>query len=157
MKKFSLFLSVLAMTLLVLSVIVVCADEERAIREECVAKTKEALKLIQEAGLDAALAKMNDIEGPFVWKDSYVYCFEDETGKILAHKNPSILGFEAKDLRDSDGKPYFREAFHIANTKGEGFITYMYQRIPGGGLELKTSYIKKVPDTNLILGAGFFE
>lgn len=133
------------------------AGEGRATREECVAKTKEAAALIEELGLAAALEKMNDITGEFVWKDSYVYCFEDETGKILAHKNPSIIGFEAKDLRDVNGKPYFREIFHIANTRGEGFVTYMYARIPGGSPEPKTSYVMKVPGTKIIVGAGFFE
>ena len=108
-------------------------------------------------GLEKALEKMNDPNGPFMWKDSYVFCCEDETGKILAHKAQNIIGFEAKDLRDVNGKPYFREFFHVANTKGEGFVTYMYPRIPGGAPEPKITYILKVPDTNIIVGAGFFE
>ncbi len=157
MKKLSVILSVTLMILFIFSVVGPGAEEERATREECVAKTKEALKLIKEVGLEKAFEKMNDIKGPFVWKDSYVYCFEDETGKILAHKNQNIIGFEAKDLRDVNGKPYMREIFHVVNTKGEGFVTYMYPRIPGGSPEPKTSYVLKVPGTNVILGAGFFE
>ena len=157
MKKLSVILSVALMILFIFSVVGPGAAEEGATREECVAKTKQAAKLIEEVGLDKALEKMNDMKGPFMWKDSYVYCFEDETGKILAHKNQNLIGFEAKDLRDVNGKPYFREMFHIANTKGEGFVTYMYARIPGGSPELKTSYVLKVPGTNVILGAGFFE
>ena len=157
MKKLSVILSVALMILFIFSVVGPGAAEERATREECVAKSKQAAKLIKEVGLDKALEKMNDMKGPFMWKDSYVYCFEDETGKILAHKNQNIIGFEAKDLRDVNGKPYFREMFHVAKTKGEGFVTYMYARIPGGSPEPKTSYILKVPGKNVILGAGFFE
>jgi len=157
MKKLSVILSVALMTLFIFSVVGPGAAEERATREECVAKTKQAAKLIEEVGLETALEKMNDMKGPFMWKDSYVYCFEDETGKILAHKNKNIIGFEGKDLRDVNGKPYFREMFHVANTKGEGFVTYMYARIPGGSPEPKISYVLKVPGTNIILGAGFFE
>jgi signal transduction histidine kinase len=157
MKKLSVILSVALMILFIFSVVGPGAAEERATREECVAKTKQAAKLIEEVGLKTALEKMNDMKGPFVWKDAYVYCFEDETGKILAHKNQILIGFEAKDLRDVNGKPYFREMFHVANTKGEGFVTYMYPRIPGGSPESKISYILKVPGTNVILGAGFFE
>jgi len=157
MKKLSVILSVALMILFIFSVVGPGAAEERATREECVGKTKQAAKLIEEVGLKTALEKMNDMKGPFMWKDSYVYCFEDETGKILAHKNQNLIGFEAKDLRDVNGKPYFREIFHVANTKGEGFVTYMYPRIPGGSPESKISYILKVPGTNVILGAGFFE
>ena len=157
MKKLSAMLSMLVVLVFTFSVIRSGVAEERATREECVAKTKQAVKLIEEVGLETALKKMNDIQGPFVWKDTYVYCFEDQTGKILAHKNPSLLGFEAKDLRDINGNPYFREIFNIANTKGEGFVTYMYARTPGGAPEPKTSYILKVPGMNLIVGAGFFE
>jgi len=157
MKKSSEILCVALMILFIFSVVGLGAAEERATREECVAKTKEAAKLIEEVGLEKALEKMNDMKGPFMWKDSYVYCFEDETGKILAHKNQRLIGFEAKDLRDVNGKPYFREMFHVADTKREGFVTYMYPRIPGGSPEPKTSYILKVPGTNVIVGAGFFE
>jgi len=157
MKKLSVILSVALMILFIFSVVGPGAAEEKATREECVAKTKQGAKLIEEVGLEKALEKMNDMKGPFMWKDSYVYCFEDETGKILAHKNQNLIGFEAKDLRDVNRKPYFREMFHIANTKGEGFVTYMYARIPGGSPEPKISYVLKVPGTNVILGAGFFE
>jgi len=157
MKKLSVILSVAFMILFIFSVVGLGAAEESATREECVAKTKQAAKLIKEIGLEKALEKMNDPNGPFMWKDSYVYCFEDETGKILAHKAENIIGFEAKDLRDVNGKPYFQEIFHIVNTKGDGFVTYMYPKIPGGPPVPKTSYVLKVPDTNIIVGAGFFE
>ncbi len=157
MKKMLSVLVVCFLSIFYFSLMVSSAKDERATREECVKKTKDAAKLIKEVGLEAALEKMNDIEGEFVWKDSYVYCFEDVTGKILAHKSPSIIGFEAKDLRDVNGKPYFREIFHVVNTKGEGFVTHMYPRIPGGSPELKTSYVLKVPGTNVIVGSGYFE
>jgi len=157
MKKLPVILSAALMIFFIFSVVGPCPAEERATREECVAKTKQAAKLIEEVGLKTALENMNDMKGPFMWKDSYVYCFEDETGKILAHKNQNLIGFEGKNLRDVNGKPYFREIFHVANTKGEGFVTYMYVRIPGGSPESKISYVLKVPDTNVILGAGFFE
>ncbi len=157
MKKLSVILSVALMILFIFSVVGPGAAEERATREECVAKTKQAAKLIEEVGLEKALEKMNDMKGPFMWKDSYVFCFEDETGKVLATKKQVIIGYEAMDLRDVSGKLYIREMFHVANTKGEGFVTYMYERIPGGSPEPKISYILKVPGKNIILGAGFFE
>jgi cytochrome c len=80
MKKMSVILSMSFIILFIFSVVGLDAAEERATREECVAKTKQAAKLIKDVGLEKALEKMNDMKGPFMWKDSYVFCCEDETG-----------------------------------------------------------------------------
>lgn len=157
MKKGSMMLAVFCVVMTAFIANAQQAADERATKEECVAKVHEVAKLIQEAGLEPAIEKMNDVQGPFTWKDSYVYCFEDVTGKILGHKNPSLIGYEAKDWRDVNGKPIFREMFHVVNTKGEGFVTHMYPRVPGGAPETKIAYVYKIPGTNLIVGAGYFE
>ena len=156
MKMFTVILSVALVILLVFSLGGLGVAEEKATREECVSKCKEAAKLIKEIGLEAALEKMNDPNGPFMWKDTYVFCF-DETGKILAHKSPKIVGFEAKDLKDVNGKLYFREFIDVAKTKGEGWVSYMYPKTRGAIAEPKISYILKVPGENVIVGAGIYE
>jgi signal transduction histidine kinase len=157
MKRLSMLLSVMALALLVVSALGdLRAAEELATREECLEKTKQAAKLIEEIGLEAALQKMNDPNGPFMWKDSYVFCL-DETGKVLVHKDPKIIGFQAKNLKDVNGKLYMQEIIDVANTKGEGLVSYMYHKTPGAIPEPKTSYILKVPSANVIVGAGFYE
>ena len=75
MKKLPIILSMVFMILFIFSVVGIGATEEKATKEECVAKCKQALKLIKEVGLEKALEKMNDLKGPFMWKDSYVFCF----------------------------------------------------------------------------------
>ncbi len=157
MKRFSVILGVALVVLLVFSFVGSGTAEEKATREECVAKVKQAAKLIKEIGLEAALKKMNDPNGPFMWKDTYVFAFEDETCKILAHKSPKIVGFTAKDLKDVNGKLYFQEFLDVANTKGEGWVSYMYPKTRGGIPEPKISYILKVPGEKVILGAGIYE
>ena len=157
MKRLSMILSVMALALLFVSALGdLRAAEELATREECVAKTKQAAKLIEEIGLEAALQKMNDPNGPFMWKDTYVFCL-DETGKVLAHKAPKLIGYPAKDLKDVDGKLYMQEILDVANTKGEGWVSYMYPKTLGAIPEPKTSYVLKVPSANVIVGAGFYE
>ena len=158
MKRLSMILRVMASALLFVSALGdLRAAEELATREECVEKTKQAAKLIEEVGLEAALQEMNDPNGPFMWKDTYVFCL-DETGKMLVHKNPKMIGFQAKDVKDVNGKPYMREILDVANTKGEGWVSYMYSKTPGGiASEPKTSYVLKVPSANVIVGAGFYE
>lgn len=157
MKRFSVILGVALVILLVFSMGGLGAAEEKATKEECVAKVKQAAKLIKDIGLEAALKKMNDPNGPFMWKDTYVFAFEDETCKILAHKSPKIVGFMAKDLRDVNGKLYFQEFLDVANTKGEGWVSYMYPKTRGGIPEPKISYILKVSGEKVIVGAGIYE
>lgn len=157
MKRLSVILGVAFAILLVFSSGDSGVAQEKATREECVAKCKEAAKLIKEVGLETALKKMNDPNGPFMWKDSYVFAFDSETCKILAHGSPKIVGFMAKDLRDVNGKLYFQEFLHVANTKGEGWVSYMYDKIHGGIPEPKITYVLKVPGEKVIVGAGIYE
>ena len=157
MKRFSAILGVSLVILLVFSFVGLGAAEEKATKEECVAKSKQAAKLIKDIGLEAALKKMNDPNGPFMWKDTYVFAFDNETCEILAHKSPKIVGFMAKDLKDVNGKLYFREFLQVANTKGEGWVSYMYPKTRGGIPEPKISYILKVPGEKVIVGAGIYE
>jgi hypothetical protein len=157
MKRLLVILGVALVVLLVFSLGGLGTAEEAATREECVAKCKQAAKLIKDIGLEAALKKMNDPNGPFMWKDTYVFAFDSETCEVLAHKSPRIVGFMAKDLRDVNGKLYFREFLHVANTKGEGWVSYVYPKTPGGIPEPKISYVLKVPGEKVIVGAGIYE
>jgi hypothetical protein len=57
---------------------------EKATKDECVAKTKEAAKLYSEKGEAATIKEINNKQGKFVWKDTYVF-MTDLDGKMLAH------------------------------------------------------------------------
>jgi cytochrome c len=45
---------------------------------------KRLAKLIQEKGVEMASKTIGDKEGPFVWKDTYVFLM-DLDGKMIAH------------------------------------------------------------------------
>jgi hypothetical protein len=133
------------------------SDPGKATKEECVAKCKEAAELIQKTGLDIALKQMNDPNGPFIWKDSYVFCFGEEDFKILAHRVPRIVGWNTKNYRSADGRLIFQEMVKVANAEGSGWITYDYLRRGEQEARPKTTYFLKVPGTNVIVGAGYYE
>lgn len=133
--------------------------QEKPTPEECVAKCREAAKMVQENGLDAALAKMNDRKGPFVWKDSYVCCIHLESGKMLTQPYfPNSVGTEMKFISDPNGKLYISEMIELAETKGEGWVSYMFQR-PGdpGQIRPKTAYVLKIPHEKVFVTAGYYE
>lgn len=154
-------LMILSMFALVLSLFLATpgATEERATPEECIAKCKEAVKLIKELGLDAAVAQMNDRNGSLVWKDSYVACVNIETGKLLAQPmTPKYIGYDVKFLSDSNGKPYMLEMIELAEKEGEGWVSYLYPRFgPDRTPVPKKSYVLKVPGAQVFVLAGYYE
>jgi hypothetical protein len=129
-----------------------------ATKEEVVAKCRAAAKLIQEKGLEAAGKTIGDKQGPFVWKDSYVFLM-DLDGKMLAHPIKPELTKQATliNVKDTDGKPLFMEFIEVAGKKGSGWVNYMWPK-PGQEKPVpKTSYIYRVPDTPYFVGAGIYQ
>lgn len=134
----------------------VCA--EQATKDEVVAKCEEAVKLIQEKGIDEATQTIGNKEGPFVWKDTYVFLM-DLDGKMIAHPiKPELTQQDTlTDVKDTDGKPLFVEFIEVAGTKGEGWVDYMWPK-PGEDQPVaKSSYIQLVPGTPYFVGAGIYK
>ena len=137
---------------------------ESATKDECVTKCKEAAKLIKEKGMDAAFQELQNKDGKFVWKDTYVFVM-DFTGTHLTHPlRPERVGKNVIGSKDSNGKLVVKEFIEVAKTKGEGWVEYMYpkpeelkkpenERI----LSKKITYIYRVPGTDIFVGAGVWE
>ena len=157
MKKTVSIFGVMVMLLFVFSFSGIALADEKATKAECMAKCREAAKQINAIGLDAVLKKISDKEGEFVWKDSYVFCFNDS--KILAHPVNLIIGMKTATIRDSNGVRYMKEMIDVASAKGEGWVDYMYVNRKSGDPtpKPKTSYVLHVPEENVFLGAGIFE
>ena len=135
---------------------------ESATKDECIAKTKEAAKMINEKGLDAGVAELNKKDGKFVWKDSYVFLVEFD-GKVLAHPmNAALIGKNVNDMKDKSedqakAKLLFKEFAETAKSKGEGWVSYMWANPGDPKPRKKMSYIFRVPGKDVYAGAGIWE
>jgi len=133
------------------------AAEEKATKEECMAKAKEAAALIKEVGIDEAKVKLGDPNGSFVWKDSYV-AIEDFDEVMITHPMvPKMVGKSMKGIKDANGKMFNAEFIQIASGPGEGWVTYMWPKPGSKEPSAKSSYIYRVPGTNFIAIAGIYE
>jgi len=130
--------------------------KEVANKDECVAKVKEAVKLIKEVGIDAAGKQISDRNGPFVWKDSYVFCTDNDQAKMLVHPFPRAVGMNFIKWKDADGKEPFIDILKIAAEKGEGWKSYMHLKPGAPKALLKTTYFEVEPDSKIIVGAGYY-
>jgi signal transduction histidine kinase len=155
--------AVIALVVMTSIVLVASALAESATKEECIAKCKEAAQLITEKGMDAAFQELQNKDGKFVWKDSYVFVL-DFAGTHLTHPlRPESVGKNVVEFK-VDGKFVVKEMIEVAKTKGEGWVEYMYpkpaelkkpekERI----LSKKITYIYRVPGKDMFVGAGVWE
>jgi len=130
-----------------------------ATKDECVAKSKEAAKMVNDKGLDAAIAEINKKDGKFVWKDTYVFLM-DLDGKMLAHPmSPALIGKNLLDMKDKGdpGKLLFKEMVELAKGKGECWVEYMCTNPGDPKPRKKVTYIYRVPGKDMFAGAGIYE
>src|SRR4030042_908663 len=75
----------------------------KATTQEVKAKVDEAAKLLAEKG-EEGLKILNQKDGPFVWKDTYVFAYSLD-GKINAHPVSShLIGKDMMAIKDVNGK-----------------------------------------------------
>ncbi len=128
-----------------------------ATKEECVVKCHEAAALINSKGLDEAIKMIGDINGPFVWKDSYVFLMNLD-GKMLAHPiQPELTEKEHVLLMtDPTDKALFVHFVNLARQVGHGWVEYMWPKPGKSTPSNKVSYIYRVPGQDVFVGAGVY-
>jgi len=131
--------------------------EDAATKEECVIKSHEAAAMINTQGLEAAIKAISDPRGPFVWKDSYVFLM-DLKGKMLAHPfQPELTKMDnVLLLTDPTDKAMFVHFVNLARKSGQGWVEYMWPKPGKSSPSKKLTYIYRVPDHDLLVGAGVY-
>jgi len=169
---------VLALVVMANVVLAASVMSQSAIKDECVALCKDAAKFINEKGLDAAIAEINNKEGKFVTKNTYVFLMDLE-GNELAHPLHPLTGspysavtasgrnvLKLYDFKDTNGKLFVREYIEVAKTTGEGWVEYMYptpeelkKPIPRKEMKSskKISFVYRVPGKDFMVISGYFE
>ncbi len=157
---------VIVPVVLAAALIAAIAVADSAMREECISLCKDAAKFINEKGFYPGVAEINNKDGKFVTKNTYVFLMDLE-GHLLAHPfNAQYIGRDNSGNKDTNGKLFVKEYIEIAKTKGEGWTEYMYPtpeelKKPTPYKEKKSSkkvsFVYRVPGKDLMVIAGFFE
>ena len=86
------------------------------------------------------------------------FWINDTSGRMVMH--PYRLDLEGKnviDLTDPNGKHLVREFIKVVESKGEGFVDYMWQwKDDPYRLEPKLSFVKRFEPWNWIIGTGIY-
>jgi len=123
---------------------------ERGSPAEAKVMAEKAAEVLEAKGIDAAAAMFQAPGGTFHDRDLYVFVF-DKKGVNLAHgAKASLVGRNMMGLRDVDGKQMVKEFLSIS---AAGWVDYKWQHPKTKKIEFKTSYIIKVGDYWVGVGA----
>lgn len=122
---------------------------------DAAALVDKAIAYYKANGREKALAEISNKQGQFVKGEIYVFVWSPK-GVILAHgANEKLIGKDIYLLKDSDGKPFVKEAVELAGAKGTGWVDYKWTNPVSKKVEAKTTFVKKVDD--LIFACGIYK
>ncbi len=128
-----------------------------ATKDECVVRCHEAASMVTAKGIEEAAKIIGNPQGPFVWKDSYVFLMNLD-GKMIAH--PFQPELTKKDhvllYTDPTDKALFVHFVNLAKNVGHGWVEYMWPKPGKSTPSKKITYIYRVPDTDYFVGAGVY-
>ena len=130
---------------------------EKATKEECVAKCKEAIELFQRMGSEKAIQQISAPDSGFTWKDSYVFVFETQEAKLLSHPVERLVGWSMLEFRSVDNVMVFQEILKNLTKANQGWISYQVLINQQPPPVRKTTYYLRVPNKNLAVAAGYYD
>lgn len=114
----------------------------------------KAVTEMRVAGPDKALAEFNNAKSPFKTRDLYVFVFSINGVYEASGANPKLVGTNAPDMTDAEGKPIVREMIALAKAKGKGRVDYVWLNRADNRVEHKRSLVQRVGDH--IVGVGYY-
>ena len=122
-------------------------------KDDAKALVKKAVAYVKYQGKQKAIAEISKPRGMFDKGETYVFAY-DLQGVMVAHpKNPTLIGKNLIAVPDSEGKLFRKEIVEKANSKGSGWVDYVYLNPETKEYEHKTTYCQKEGDIIICCGA----
>ena len=155
----SKILVVLGLALLVSGLFRAAVGEEKATPQEIVSKVQEAAStLAKSAKPKPALEQFNQKQGPWVWKNTYVFVVDCGQAIIAAHPmNPELIGKDATSLLDTKGHPFFWQVCDALKKPSGIWLQYWWPKPGQKGGSRKISYALRAGNTQYVVGAGIYD
>lgn len=122
------------------------------------ALVEKGVAMVKEKGLEPTLKEIGDPKGPFVKGDLYLFAGSTDKVTLLAHPlaKDKLVGPDLSKMKDSKGNEFFVKFKEIAEKPGSGWVEYMWPKPGAKDPSLKKTYIMKVPDKPVYIGAGYY-
>ena len=107
-----------------------------------------------QANNDAAFATFSS-QGEFIDGDLYVYVLDtDGVMQASGGSSSALIGRNVSNMKDSEGKPFFKEMIASAKASGFGMVEYHWLNRASFKVEHKKTYYQKVGDR--IISVGYY-
>ena len=121
--------------------------------EEAKALAERAAEHMREVGPERALEDFNDPNGKFVDRNLFVVTYGPDHKVVSSVFVRAYLGRDATRFVDANGKEFGKEIIATAEKSGRGWVEYRMTNPATMKVELKSSYVIKVGDYILFVGA----
>jgi signal transduction histidine kinase len=115
---------------------------DRMERAFVVVAVKDAVGQIEKNGA-ASFQLFHDPTGPFIAKDAYIFVIDPSGVDLVNPGFPNLEGRNILDVKYTQGKQLIREVFQVVQTRGSGWVEYMWPK-PGESISTqKSAYVSK--------------
>ncbi len=132
-------------------------DREYGNDEEAIALVKAGVAMMQEQGKESLVSEINRFgKGKFLNRDLYLSAYDLSNYRVVAHgSNPRVVGQNAQEVKDTDGRHFINEMIAIARSKGGGWIEYKWAHPITNENTAKNAYFEKCGD--LVITCGVYK
>ncbi len=154
--KSSKILAGVAVAILIVALSSVGLGQDKATAQEVITKVKEAVSTLSKTG---DLAQFNQKQGPWVWKDSYIFVQDCDKKVVVAHPiKPELVGQDIMSIKDTRGKNLYAEGWCETAKKPSGvWIEYWWPKPGEKEGSRKISYHLSAKGTPYVVGAGVYD
>jgi cytochrome c len=148
-------LALLTLTLLSVTPLY-AAPAEYGSKDEAVAMVKRVQDMFKKDGAEATFKAVSDPSTKDLHdRDLYPFIY-DLTGVSVAHGAiRALIGKNLMDMKDQDGKYFFKEMIGIAKGPGSGWVDYKWPNPVTAKIQDKSAYVEKLGD-NYFVGVGVY-
>jgi cytochrome c len=152
----------LGIILFVLVGALLAAEPEKATPQEIIQKVHEAAttlaKSLEMKPAPASLEQFDQKQGPWVWKDTYIFVVDCGQAVIAAHPvNPELVGKDATSLLDTKGNRFFWQVCDALKKPSGIWIQYWWPKPGQKEGSRKISYALRAGSTPYVVGAGIYD
>lgn len=111
-----------------------------------------------ETNAEAAYSLFHDPTSPFMAKDAYIFVMDMDGVELVNPAFPNLEGRSLLDLKDTAGKQLIREMLTVVQTRGSGWVDYMWPK-PGESVSTqKSAYVSQANagDKRVLVGCGVY-
>ena len=142
--------------LLVVALSGVAGAQGKASAREVIAKVRKAARTLSKT---RDLTPFTKKQGPWVWKDTYIFVVDCDKKVVAAHPiKPELVGQSSASLKDTKGNNVFPEDWCDAAKKPSGiWVEYWWPKPGEKDGSRKLSYGLGASGTPYAVGAGIYD